>query len=75
MTINLGKLLKMIDTQAAEVKSKMDEMSKQGSSISVSGMLMMQLTMNKFSQMADLGSTTISLFNQSFKTMIQNVMR
>ncbi len=75
MTIHLGNLLKMIQGEAKAVSAKMKCLQCQGTSISVTGMISLQLTMNKFSQIADLGSTTVSMFNQSFKTMIGNILR
>ncbi len=75
MTVNIGKLVGMIQKEAKAVSEQMAKMSAAGSSISVTSMIKLQLTMNKFSQIADLGSTTVSLFNQSFKTMISNVLR
>lgn len=75
MSIDVGSLMGMIQTEAKAVKAQMQKLAAQGSSINVSSMIMMQLTMNKFSQIADLGSTTISIFNSSFKTMINNVLR
>ncbi len=75
MSVNLGALLKAIETEANAVKSKMKCLQGQKSSINVATMLSLQLLMNKFSQIADLGSTTISLFNRSFQTMISNIQR
>ena len=75
MTIHLGKLLAAIDKEANAVKKKMACLQGQATSINVSTMLSLQLLMNKFSQISDLGSTTISLFNRSFSTMIQNINR
>lgn len=75
MSIHLGNLLKMIQHEAKAVSTQMKKLACMGTSISVTGMLQMQLTMNKFSQISDLGSTTITLFNQSFQTMISNVLR
>jgi hypothetical protein len=75
MSVHLGNLLKMIQSEAKAVSAKMKTLQCQGTSISVVGMISLQLTMNKFSQIADLGSTTVSMFNQSFKTMISNILR
>lgn len=75
MTIHLQKLLEMIGREAKAVSDKMQCLACAGTSISVVGMISMQLTMNKFTQMADLGSTTVTLFNQSFRNMISNVLR
>jgi predicted lipid-binding transport protein (Tim44 family) len=75
MTVHLGKLLQMIQQQAGAVSTALASMQKQGTSISVVSMITMQMYMNKFSQIADLGSTTVSVFNQSFKTMISNILR
>lgn len=75
MTVDLNKLIGMIQKEAKAVSEKMASMAKMGSSISVTAMISLQLTMNKFSQIADLGSTTVSLFNQSFRNMISNVLR
>ena len=75
MTIHLSKLLQMIQKEASAVSTKMASLQKQGTSISVVGMISLQLTMNKFSQIADLGSTTVTLFNQSFRNMVSNVLR
>lgn len=75
MAIHLSNLLKAIQGQANAISAQMHCLQCQGSAISVVTMLQLQLTMNKFSQISDLGSTSISLFNQSFKTMISNVLR
>ncbi|MBS0621474.1 MAG: DUF5407 family protein [Verrucomicrobia bacterium] len=75
MTLNLSKLLTMISAQAKAVSAKMGCLACQGTSISVVGMISLQLAMNKFSQIADLGSTTVTLFNQTFQNMISNVLR
>lgn len=75
MTIHLSKLLKMIKSEAEAVSAQMAALEKEGSAISVTSMIQLQLIMNKFSQITDLGSTTVTLFNQSFRNMISNVLR
>jgi cytochrome c-type biogenesis protein CcmH/NrfF len=75
MAVHLSNLLKAIQAEANAISSQMHCLQCQGSAINVVTMLQLQLTMNKFSQISDLGSTSISLFNQSFKTMITNVLR
>ena len=55
--------------------SKLMSQMKGKSGISVEVMLKLQMAMNKFSQITDLGSTTISLYNQSVKTAISNILR
>ncbi len=75
MSINLGTLLKAIQKEADAVKAKMKCLQGQATSINVATMLSLQMIMNKFSQISDLGSTTISLFNRTFQTMISNISR
>jgi hypothetical protein len=75
MAIHLDQLLKMIQDQAKAVSTQLASMAKAGTSIDVVAMIKMQLTMNKFSQISDLGSTTVTIFNQSFRNMISNILR
>ncbi len=75
MSVSLKTLIDAIQKEANAVSAQMKKLKNEGSKISVVDMIALQLTMNKFSQIADLGSTTVSLFNQSFKTMISNVLR
>jgi len=75
MTINLSGILQMIQTQADNVSGLLASMQASGKSLSITSMIKLQMAMNKFSQISDLGSTTISLYNRSIQTAIQNVQR
>jgi hypothetical protein len=73
MSVNLDKLIELIDSASKNVSTQLGCMSKAGSQINVTAMIQLQMTMNKFTQIADLGSTCVSLFNNAFRSMISNI--
>jgi hypothetical protein len=73
MSVNLGPLEKLIQQASQNVSAQLKCMSAAGSQINVTAMISLQMTMNKFTQIADLGSTAVSLFNNAFRSMISNI--
>ncbi len=72
-SLGLGKIFDAIAKQKSVVSGWSSALSAAGSSISVTAMIQLQMAYNVFEQVSNLGSTSVSVFNQICQTAIRNI--
>jgi hypothetical protein len=71
--IEFGFLKDVINTATQKVKTKLEEIKKVESAISIGSMFEMQMLMNHLSQLSEMSTSVISSMNTSVSSMARNV--